>query len=98
MAARRINTDVGVQCRSAHVHAGLAGFSSFLQQFAQRGDEVPFAEPGRRLAGWRADGSIVFHGSFFQCIHSRHYIIRPSRHLSCPLAVLVTILVECRIR
>ena len=84
MAARRINTNVGVQGRSAHVHAGLAGFSRFLQQFAQRGDEVPFAEPGRRLAGLRANGSIVFHGSFFQNIHFRHYIIRPWPSLIVP--------------
>ena len=77
MAARGINANVGMQGCSAHVHAGLAGLFFFLQQLAQCGDEIPFAEPGRCLACLRAGGCVVFHGSFFQCIHCRHYIIGP---------------------
>ena len=80
VAARRIHANVRVQGRSAYVHAGLAGLSFFLQLLAQCGDEVPFAKPGRCLAGLRASACIVFHGSFFQCIHFRHYIIRPWRN------------------
>jgi hypothetical protein len=50
VAARRINANLGVQIRTAYVHAGLAGLSFFLQQLAQYGDEVTFTEPGRCLA------------------------------------------------
>lgn len=65
MAARGINANVGVQVRSADVHAGLAGLSCFLQQLAQCGDEVPFAEPGRCLGCLRASGCVVFHAVSF---------------------------------
>ena len=75
MAARRINADVRVQVRSAYVDAGLAGFCFFLQQFAQCGDEVPFAESDGELACLRASGRVVFHGSFFKWVYFRHYTI-----------------------